>query len=132
VSVDAELADIIRGGASLLPRMWRAIERCRTDPAPKGDLARECGNLVRAYTELSERARQLPSTELVQRVDRMLTCQLHTAAQASSLAFRVHDSRWPALAARFGDGQGPVSDELLYLAAEVSRVRAPCVQETGR
>jgi hypothetical protein len=126
--VDAELADVICGGAALLPRMWRAIERCRTDPSPKGELARECGNLVRAYVELSERARLLTQTELVVRVDRMLVCQMHTAAQASSLAFRVHDSRWPALAARFGDGQGPVADELLYLAAEVSRgARSRCV-----
>ena len=122
--VDAELADVIRGGATLLPRLWRAIERCRTDPAPKGDLARECGNLVRAYIELSDRLRFLPRSEIVDRVDRMLICQMHTAAQASYLAFRVHDSRWPALAARFGDGQGPVADELLYLAAEVSRERA--------
>ena len=122
--VDAELADVIRGGATLLPRLWRAIERCRTDPAPKGELARECGNLVRAYIDLSDRLRFLPRSEIVERVDRMLICQMHTAAQASSLAFRVHDSRWPALAARFGDGQGPVADELLYLAAEVSRERA--------
>jgi hypothetical protein len=120
VVVDTELADIIRGGASLLPRTWRAIERCRTDPAPKGELARECGSLVREYTDLSDRARLLPRTDLADRVDRMLTCQMHTVAQASALAFRIHDSRWPSLAARFGDGQGQVSDDLLYLAAQVS------------
>lgn len=122
---DAELAEIIRAGATLLPRMWRVIERCRTEPAPRGDLAAECGDLVRAYTQLSERARQLPATEHTRRVDRLLDCQLHTAAYASALAFRVHDAAWPTLAARFGDGRGPVADELLDLAAEVSRRRAP-------
>ena len=119
--MDSELAAIIRGGATLLPRMRRAIERCRTDPAPKGDLARECGELVHAYTALSERARQLPASELADRVDRILTCQLETVAQAASLAFRIHDAGWRALAARFGDGQGPVADELLRLAAETAR-----------
>jgi hypothetical protein len=119
--VDPRLADAIRGGASLLPRMRIAIDRCRTEPSPKGDLARECGDLVQAYTALSERVRQLPRTELGAQVDRLLSCQLQIAGNAAYLAFRIHDENWAALAARFGDG-GVVGDELLYLAAAVSRV----------
>ena len=121
VQVDPRLADAIRGGASLLPRMRVAIDRCRTEPAPKGDLARECGDLVHAYTALSERVRELPRTELSAQVDRLLSCQLEIAGNAARLAFRIHDENWPALAARFGDG-AVVGDELLYLAAAVSRV----------
>ena len=113
--VDPGLADAIRGGASLLPRMRVAIERCRTEPAPKGDLAREC-----AYTALSEKVRELPATELGAHVDCLLNCQLEIAGMAATLAFRVHDETWPLLAARFGDG-ATSGDELLYLAAAVSR-----------
>ncbi len=118
-AVDPRLADVIRGGASLLPRMQRAIDRCRTEPSPKGDLARECGELRHAYTALSETVRALPSTELGARVDRLLSCQLEVAANAANLAFRIHDENWPALAARFGDGTA-AGDQLLYLAAVVS------------
>jgi hypothetical protein len=120
MGAEPELADAIRGGASLLPRMRVALERCRTEPAPKGDLARECGSLVSAYTELSQRVRALPRSELADRVDRLFTCQLEIAGQAAHLAFSVHGASWPALAARFGDGSY-VADELLYLAAEISR-----------
>lgn len=119
--VDAELAAVIRGAATLLPRLWRAIERCRTDPDPRADLAVECGDLVRSYLALSLRLRALPATELVLRVDRLLNCQLEVANAASVLAFRVHDSRWPALAEGFGDGRGSSADDLLDLAAAVSR-----------
>ena len=118
--MDSRLVEVIRGGASLLPRMRVAIERCRTEPSPKGDLARECGDLVRAYTALSERVRDLPKTAFGNHVDRLLCCQLEIAGNAAYLAFRIHDENWPALAARFGDGSAS-GDELLYLAAEVSR-----------
>ena len=121
IRVDPRLADAIRGGASLLPRMRIAIARCQTEPSPKGDLARECGDLVQAYTALSERVRDLPATDLSAHVDRLLTCQLEIAGMAASLAFRIHDENWPRLAARFGDG-AVVGDELLYLAAAVSKV----------
>lgn len=118
--VDPRLADVIRGGASLLPRMRVAIERCRTERSPKSDLARECGDLVHEYTALSERLRALPSTDLGAQVDRLLNCQLEIAGSAAQLAFRLHDESWPSLAARFGDGVA-VGDELLYLAAALTR-----------
>jgi hypothetical protein len=121
VLVDAELAEIIRGGATLLPRLWRAIDRCRTEPDPRADLAVECGDLVRSYLQLSLRIRRLPQSELARRVDRLLNCQLEMANAASTLAFRVHDSRWQALAACFGDGRGSSADDLIDLAAAVSR-----------
>jgi hypothetical protein len=118
--VDPRLADAIRGGASLLPRMRAVIMRCRTEPSPKGDLARECGDLVQAYTALSQRVRELPPTDLGDRVDRLLSCQLEIAGNAANLAFRIHDENWPALAARFGDGV-QAGDGLLYLAAAVTQ-----------
>ena len=120
-SVDPRLIDAIRGGASLLPRLRIAIDRCCTEPTPKGDLGRECGELRHAYTTLSERVRALPPSDLGAQVDRLLTCQLIVVANAASLAFRIHDENWPAFAARFGDGTA-AGDELLYLAAAVSRV----------
>lgn len=121
VHVDPRLVDAIRGGASLLPRMRVAIDRCRTEPAPKGDLARECGDLVQAYTTLSQLVRELPRTDLATQVDCLLSCQLLIAGNAASLAFRVHDENWPSLAARFGDGVA-AGDELLYLAAAMTAV----------
>ncbi len=123
VQVDPRLAEAVRGGASLLPRMRVAIERCRTERYPKGDLARECGDLVCAYTALSERVRELPPTDLGTQVDRLLSCQMEIAAMAAQLAFRIHDENWPSLAARFGDGSA-MGDDLLYLAAAVSDVAA--------
>lgn len=96
-----------------------AINRCRTEPSPKGDLARECGDLVQAYTALSQRVRELPATDLGAQVDRLLSCQLEIAGNAAYLAFRIHDENWPSLAARFGDGVR-AGDELLYLAAAVT------------
>lgn len=121
VHLDPRLADAIRGGASLLPRMRVAINRCRTEPAPKGALARECGDLVQAFTALSEQVRALPRTQLSAQVDRLLSCQLEIAGNAAYLAFRIHDENWPALAARFGDGV-VAGEELLYLAAAVAQV----------
>ena len=120
-AVDPRLVDAVRGGASLLPRLRLVIDRCRTEPSPKGDLARECGELRHAYTALSERVRALPPTDLGAQVDRLLSCQLEVAANAAYLAFRIHDENWPTLAARFGDGTA-AGDELLYLAAAMSRM----------
>ena len=76
---------------------------------------------MRAYTALSDRVRALPPTDLGAQVDRLLSCQLEVVSTAAHLAFRVHDQNWAALAARFGDGT-VAGDELLYLAAAVSRV----------
>jgi hypothetical protein len=116
-----ELTEIVRAAASLLPRTRRAIARCRTDPDPGGELARECGDVVREYVALWERLQVLPRDELSHRVARLLRCQMELIAQASHLAFRIHDETWPRMAAHFGDGQGAAADELLYLAADLSR-----------
>ena len=116
-----ELTEIVRAAAGLLPRTWRAIARCRTDPDPGGDLARECGGVVREYVALWERLQALPPDDLSRRVGRLLRCQMELTAQASNLAFRIRDDAWPRMAAHFGDGQGAAADELLYLAAALSR-----------
>lgn len=119
--VHPELTEIVRAAASLLPRTRRAIARCRTEAEPGGDLARECGGVVREYVALWERLERVPPDELSHRVGRLLACQMELTSQAAHLAFRVRDEAWPMLAARFGDGQGSVADELLYLAADLSR-----------
>lgn len=119
-NVDPELAEVIRAGAKLLPAVDRAIEHCRTVPDPGGGLAQECGDLVSAYLGLRKQVWKMPTSALVQKVEQLLNYEQQILQQASLLAFRPHDKYWVRLAKDFGASGGP-SDELIQLAAEVSR-----------
>jgi hypothetical protein len=69
---DAELRDIVREAATLLPPVVAVVERCRTEPDPRQDLARACGAVISSYAALRERLRSIPTSPLVTRVDNML------------------------------------------------------------
>ena len=114
-----EVRVVVRAAATLLPRVWMIVERCRTEPDPGRDLARTCGSLSSCYNDLLERLLLLPSTELTERVDLLLRHELRLIREASLLAFRPHGPRWKGVAAAFGDGQTECSDELLQLAARL-------------
>lgn len=125
--VDAELTRVIYDGAALLPRAWRAIDRCRTEPDPRGDLAVECGALVNSFVRLADDAADLAPSVVRSRVIELLNCQLEIVSAAAKLAFCQHGPAWPALAARFGDGRGPLSEELLQMAIDISMTGAVSV-----
>lgn len=116
---DAELRAIVRQAATLLPAVVTSVERCRTDPDPGQDLARQCGRLGSQFAALRERLWSLPRSELVERVDTMLRLEQRVVHEASRLAFRPHTDRWFRVAASFGDGLTDSADELLHLAAQL-------------
>ena len=117
--VGAELRLIVRAGATLLPQLAAAVERCRTEPDPGRDLARACGALSSAYNRLIEQLHLLPASPMTERLTLLLTHELRIVEEATLLAFRPHDHRWTALARAFGDGLTASADELLLLAARL-------------
>jgi hypothetical protein len=114
-------ADVIRGvvrrGATLLPQVVSVVERCRTEPDPRQDLARACGTLVSEYGQLRERLAELTLTPFIERVDCILYLQQRVVDEAAHLAFRPRSDRWARAAQSFGDGLTSSADELLALAA---------------
>lgn len=115
-----ELAGVVRQGAAMIDDAEVAVQRCRRDPDPDGDLARACGSLVSRYLALDRRAQALPASAATRRVHELLNFHLQIVAQASMLAFRPHDEHWAALAADFGEDLGFPAAELRRLAAEVA------------
>lgn len=118
-AADAELRDVVRAAARLLPTLVAVVERCRTEPDPGQNLARACGSLVRDYGVLRTRLEDVPGSPLVAGVDRTLYLQQRIVHEASRLAFRPRTPRWAQLARSFGDGLTDSSDELLRLAARL-------------
>lgn len=118
-AVDGELRDVVRQAAGLLPTLVALVERCRTEPDPRPDLACACGSLISAYGALRERLRALPPSPLADRVDTLIYTEQRIVDEAALLAFRPHTDRWHGVAKAFGDGQTASSDELLLLAARL-------------
>jgi hypothetical protein len=116
---DARLRDIVREGAALLTPMVAVVERCRTEPNPRQDLARACGALISSYGALRERLWSIPTSPLVTRVDDILYLEQRIVDEAARLAFRPHTHGWFKVAKAFGDGLTDSSDELLLLAARL-------------
>jgi hypothetical protein len=115
-----ELAGIVQQGAAMIDDADVAVQRCRREPDPDGDLARACGSLVSRYLALDRRVQALPASAATRRVHELLSFHLQIVAQASMLAFRPHDEHWAALAAGFGEDLGFPAAELRRLAAEVA------------
>ena len=118
-AVDAELREVVRRGATLLPRLVALVERCRTEPDPGRDLARACGGVISEYGALRERLWPLPTSPLLERVDVLLRFEQRILDEAVRLAYRPHTDHWPTVAKAFGDGLTDSSDELLLLAARL-------------
>lgn len=116
---DAVLRDIVREAATLLSLVVAVVERCRTEPDPRQDLARACGAVITSYGELRERLWAIPQSPLVARVDAMLYFEQRIVDEAARLAFRPHTDHWSKAAKAFGDGLTYTSDELLRLAARL-------------
>lgn len=116
---DARLRDIVREAAALLTPMVAVVERCRTEPNPRQDLARACGAVISSYGVLRERLWSIPTSPLVTRVDDILYVEQRIVDEAARLAFRPHTDRWFKVAKAFGDGLTDSADELLVLAARL-------------
>ncbi len=111
------IRDVARSGATLLPQVVAVVERCRTDPDPRQDLARACGTLISEYGQLRARLAELTLTPLIERIDCILHLQQRVVDEAAHLAFRPRPDRWAQVAQSFGDGLTNSADELLALAA---------------
>jgi hypothetical protein len=116
---DAGLRDIVREAATLLSPVVAVVERCRTEPNPRQDLARACGAVISSFGLLRERLWSMPASPMVTRVDTMLYVEQRIVDEAARLAFRPHTDQWSKAARAFGDGLTGSSDELLLLAARL-------------
>ena len=121
VTADDLVADVVRRAATLLPVVAAVVERCRTEPDPRQDLARACGALVDEYGRLRTELAGLTPSPLVERVDQMLFLEQRIVDEAAHLAFRPRSPHWARLARSFGDGLTGSADELLALAAALPR-----------
>ena len=111
------IRDVVRQGATLLPQVASVVERCRTEPDPRQDLARACGTLMSQYGRLRERLAELTPTPFIEHLDCILYLQQRIVDEAAHLAFRPRSHRWARAARSFGDGLTSSADELLALAA---------------
>lgn len=117
---EAQLREIIREAATMVPEASSLVHRCRTERDPGQDLAVACGRVASAYFALRERVRSLTSTPQTKHVEQLLNFQQQVLEQASLLAFRPRDGHWHDLARRFGEDSSAPSDELLRLSRDTT------------
>ncbi len=115
---DPELCAIIRHGAELLPRVYKAIARATAADEPHGDFGTTLYALTSEYYDMRKTLWRRPSSQLADEVEQLLNFHQQILEQAGILAFRPRTEHWAALAARFGDEWADSSHRLVELAAQ--------------